>query len=147
MVNFDAKRVTPLEWAGIGAGALAFIDSFLPWYSVSYEGILGVGGSFSANAWDFALSLFAVLMLIAAGVVVLLPHLDVQVPNQTMIWLGLSGLALVFIVLRWLTFPSAAGIGGSAGAGFGLFVGLVLAVVSGVAAFLTYRSVNARTTA
>jgi hypothetical protein len=147
MVNFDAKRVTPLEWAGIGAGALAFIDSFLPWYSVSYEGLLGVGGSISANAWDYALSLLAVLMLIGAGVVVLLPHLDVQVPNQAMIWLGLSGVALVFIVIRWLTFESGSSLGASAGASFGLFVGLVLAVVSGVAAFLTYRSANTRTTA
>jgi hypothetical protein len=147
MASFDVKRVTPIEWAGIGAGALAFIDSFLPWYTVSFEGILGVAGSVSANAWDSALSLLAVLMLIAAGVIVLLPHFEVQVPNLTMIWLGLSGVALVFIVIRWLTFPSASGLGGSAGAGFGLFVGLILAVVSGVAAFLTYRAANTRTSA
>ncbi|HEV8558884.1 MAG TPA: hypothetical protein VGR06_21135 [Actinophytocola sp.] len=149
MVNFDAKRVTPLEWAGIGAGALAFIVSFFPWYSVSFgvEG-LGLGIDTSVSAWNAGfLAWFACLLLVAAGVVVILPHFGTEVPNLAMIWLGLSGLALVFIVIRWLTFPSASGFGGSAGASFGLFVGLVIAVVSGVAAFLNFRSANARTTA
>jgi len=147
MANFDVKRVTPLEWAGIGAGALAFIASFFPWYSVSFDsGGLGLDLSSSATAWDFALSLFAVLMLVAAGVLVLLPHLGTQIPNLALIWLALAGVATLFIVLRWLTFDSVEGLGGSAGASFGLFVGLVAAVVSGVAAFLTYRA-SSRTNA
>jgi hypothetical protein len=142
MANFDVKRVTPLEWAGIGAGALTFIASFLPWYSVSYEGGgLSLDIGISANAWEFALSLLAVLMLIAAGVLVLLPHLGTQVPNLAIIWLALAGLAFVFILIRWLTFPGDEGVPGvSAGAGFGLFVGLILALASGAGAFLTFRS-------
>ena len=51
MANFDVKRVTPLEWAGIGAGALGFIVSFFSWYSVTAEG-LGISRSEGVSAWD-----------------------------------------------------------------------------------------------
>jgi hypothetical protein len=151
MASFDVKRVTPIEWAGIGAGALAFIVSFFPWYSISFEGsdlIAGLGLDTSVSAWNAGFGAwFPCLLLVAAGVLVLLPHFGTQVPNLVMIWLGLSAAAVVIIILRWVTFPSASGFGGSAGAGFGLFIGLAVAVVSGVAAFLSYRSASTRTSA
>jgi hypothetical protein len=148
MATIDVKRITPLEWAGIGAGALAFIVSFFPWYSVSFGGseLAGFGIDTSLSAWNAGfLAWFSMILLLAAGVLVILPHFGTQVPNLAMIWLGLSALSLLFVILRWLTFPSASGFGASAGAGFGLFVGLVLAVVSGVAAFLNFRASSART--
>jgi hypothetical protein len=150
MANFDVKRVTPLEWAGIGAGALAFIVSFFPWYSISFDGggLAGFDLDTSLSAWNAGFGAwFSVLLLVAAAVVVLLPHFGTQVPNQPLVWLGLSAAALVIIILRWVTFPSASGFGGSAGAGFGLFIGLAAALVSGVAAFLVYRSTSNRATA
>lgn len=149
MANFDVKRVTPIEWTGIGAGALAFIVSFFPWVSASTEG-LGLSGTIaSGNAWSAGfLAWFSVLLLLAAGVLVLLPHLGTQVPNLAMIWLVLSGLAVLFIVLRWVTYgandTNVLGAGISYSAGFGLFIGLVLAVASGVAAFMTFRSAPSR---
>jgi hypothetical protein len=147
MASFDVKRVTPLEWAGIGAGALAFITSFLPWYTVSFDfgGPIGFSQSGSVNAWNANFGAwFPMLVLIAVGVVVLLPHLGTQVPNQPLIWLGAAAAAFVIIILRWVTFPSGDAPGVSAGAGFGLFVGLVLALVSGVAGFLSYRASSAK---
>ena len=145
MAEFDLKRVTPLEWAGSGAGALAFIVSFFPWYSFD---IAGFGGE-SASAWNSGfLAWFSVLLLMGAGVVVLLPHLDVQVARLPLIWLSLAGAATVFILIRWLTLPDD-GFGGlgilgetgiESGAGFGLIVGLIIAVVSTVAAFLNFRA-------
>lgn len=151
MASFDAKRVTPLEWAGIGAGALAFIASFFPWYSVSYDGpeIPGLGalGSSSASAWEVGIGgWLPVLMLVAAAVILLLPHFGTAVPNGTLIWLGLAGGAAVIILIRWLTLPGEDGFGVSQGAGFGIILGLLAAVVSGVAAFLVYRA-SSRATA
>jgi hypothetical protein len=151
MANFDVKRVTPLEWAGIGAGVLAFIFSFFTWVSASAEGLedFGFSGSLaSGNAWDAGfLAWFSVLLLVAAAVVVALPHFGTQVPNRAMIWLILAGLAVVFIVLRWVTYSSNDALGVSFGAGFGTFVGLLLALVFGVAAFLTFRGASSRTNA
>lgn len=150
MASFDVKRVTPLEWAGIGAGALAFITSFLPWYTVSFDfgAGLGLSSSGSANAWDANFGAwFPMLLLLAVGVMILLPHFGTQVPNLSLIWLAAAAAAFVIIILRWITFPSGDGPGVSAGAGFGLFVGLVIALASGVAGFLTYRASSARQTA
>ena len=149
MATFDAKRVTPLEWAGIGAGALAFIVSFFSWYSVTAEG-LGISRSEGITAWDAGfLAWFSMLLLLAAGAVVALPHFGTEVPNRALIWLGCAALSVVFIILRWVTYDGGStDLGGfgkvSAGAGFGLFVGLVLAVVSGAAAFLNYRASSSR---
>lgn len=147
MADLDLKRVTPLEWAGVGAGALAFIDSFLPWYSVSFAGF---GESLSAWNTGF-LAWFPVLLLIGAGVLVALPHFGTKVDRLPLIWLVLSGVATVLILLRWLTLPDDGGLGDvggllgddagfDSGAGAGLVIGLIIAVVSTVAAALAFRA-------
>lgn len=148
MANFDAKQVTPIEWAGIGAGALAFLISFFPWYSVSWDGAgLGLGVNESASAWTVGIGGWgAVLLLVAAAVIILLPHLGTAVPNKASLWLGFAAGATVIILIRWLTLPDDGGLGNlgagdfSSGAGFGLIIGLLAAIVSGVAAFLTFQS-------
>lgn len=139
MAEFDVKRVTPLEWAGIGAGALAFIVSFFPWVSIDFGNDLGslagIDTSVTGSAWDAGfLAWFSVLLLLGAAVVVILPHFGTQVPQRTMIWLGVSVAAFVFILLRSVTY------GAFIDPGFGLFIGLLLALVSAVAAFLVYRA-------
>ncbi len=145
MAEFDVKRVTPLEWAGIGAGALAFIVSFFPWYSVDFGGF----GGGSLNAWSTGFfGLLSVLLLMAAGGLVIAPHFGVAVARRALLWLSLSGAAVLFIVLQWLILPDDGGIGDfgvldsgiDSGAGFGLIVGLILAIVSAGAAFLTFRA-------
>ncbi|WP_026425362.1 hypothetical protein [Actinokineospora inagensis] len=147
MANFDPKRVTPIEWAGIGAGALAFIASFFPWYTVSYTGgfgLSGIGGSLSA--WGVGiLGWGAVLMLLAAGVLLVLPHVGTAVKNLSLIWLILAVVSVLFVIIRWLTLSSSSGLGSlgadvgiSEGAGFGLYLGLLAAIGSTVGAVLVF---------
>lgn len=126
MVNFDPKRVTPIEWAGIGAGVAAFLFSFFPW--------LSAGLSFlSFSAWNSGLlAWLPVLLLMGAGAVVLLPHLGTEVKNRTVLWLSFAGAATVLILLRWMTSQGFAAIG--------LFLGLLAALVSTAAAFLTFKA-------
>lgn len=154
MANFDTKQVTPIEWAGIGAGALAFLISFFPWYSFSWDGGgLGIGStSDSASAWSVGIGGWgAVLLLVAAAVIIVLPHLGTTVPNKATLWLGFAAAATVIILIRWLTLPDDGGLGAlagsgfSSGAGFGLIIGLIAAVVSGVAAFLNFQSAKKAT--
>jgi hypothetical protein len=142
MAEFDVKRVSTLEWAGIGAGFAAFIFSFLPWHSVSAGGF-----SDSANAWGTgALGLLAVLLLMAAGGLVLAPHLGVEVARLPLIWLGLSGVAVLFILLQWVVIPDGVeefgllGTGIESGAGFGLILGLIAAIASAGGAFMSFRA-------
>jgi hypothetical protein len=103
MAEFDLKRVTPLEWAGGGAGALAFIASFFPWYSIDFEGF----GGGSLSAWNTGfLAWFSVLLLMVAGGLVLAPKFGMKaVDRLPLIWLILAGVATVFILIRWLTLP------------------------------------------
>ncbi|MGB3439524.1 MAG: hypothetical protein WBA97_12320 [Actinophytocola sp.] len=137
MAEFDVKRVTTLEWAGIGAGLAAFIFSFLTWASLDLEDEFGLGMvvDTTASAWNVGfLGWFSVLLLVAAGVLVFLPHVGVEVPRLAMTWLILSGVAILLILLRLVTLDSYIS------PGFGLFLGLIAAIVSGVAALLTFRA-------
>lgn len=142
MAELDLKRVTPVEWAGIGAGALAFIVSFFPWFSVEIAGYSASGSAWSAGF----LGWFSVLLLLVAGGLVLAPHLGTNVDRLPLIWLILSGLATLFIIIRWLTLDAGVsdvgllGAGISVGAGFGLIVGLIAAIGSTVAAVMTFRA-------
>ena len=70
MAEFDVKRVTPLEWAGIGAGVLAFIVSFFPWASLDFgDEFGGFAVDLSGNAWDAGFAAwFSCLLLLGAAV-------------------------------------------------------------------------------
>jgi hypothetical protein len=138
MAEFDVKQVSTYEWLGIGAGGAALINSFLPWFSAG-EGVF----SYSANAWNLGfLSVVSVLVLIAAGVIVLLPHLGTQIQNRSLIWLGLAGLALLFTIIVFLINVFDDGVSISVG----ILLGLAAAVASGAGAFLTYKQTAPKTT-
>ncbi len=143
MAEFDVKRVTPLEWAGIGAGLFAFIVSFFPWASIDGGDDLLLG-AFAVNfsAWNAAfIAWFPVMLLMAAGVIVFLPHVGVAVPRQGLTWLSLAGAAFVLILLRLVTLDAFMS------PGIGLFLGLLAALVSGGAGFLAYRAAPKTATA
>lgn len=146
MAEFDVKRVSTLEWAGIGAGLAAFVFSLLPWYSVSYAGI---GGSLSAWNSGF-IAWFPMLLVLVAGGLLLATHFGVKVDRLPLIWLSLAAVAVVLVLLRWLTLPDDGGLGDlgtlggpsgfESGAGIGLILGLIAAIVSAVGAVLTFRA-------
>lgn len=135
----------------VGGALLVFILSFLPWYSVSFS-VLGHTDSASASAWDAGIGAwFPVLLLVAVGVVTVLSALGTVSWAPLMLAAVTTGGALVaavIIVLRWLTFPSgssdasdaALGVSGSAGAGWALYVSLVLAVAMAVFGYLGFAA-------
>jgi hypothetical protein len=159
MAGSQAGTMRTLDRVVIGAALLAYISSFLPWYSASIT-VLGVDRSSGVDAWNAGFGAwFAVLLLVAAGGVVLLDAFGGRVTlpaSRPLITLGLSALAVLTIVLRWVTFPDASGgLGGrlgelgdfdldsafavSSGAGFGLYLGLIAAIVAVVASLLALR--------
>jgi hypothetical protein len=145
MSEFDVKRVSTLEWAGIGAGLAAFIFSMFPWYSVSYAGF-----GESLSAWNSGfIAWFPMLMVLVAGGLLLATHFGVKVDRLPLIWLALSAVAVVLVLLRWITLPDDGGLGDfgllgdsgfESGAGVGLILGLIAAAVSTVAAVLSFRA-------
>ena len=125
--SFDIAKLDLVARVAALCGLLAFIDSFLPWYTVSFEGV-GIG---SANAWDLDYAWIPVLLLLGLGIAVALPAFGAgmrQVINPATV--GVVGaVATVIIVIRWATYPSGSDLGVDAGAGVGTYLGLVLALI------------------
>jgi hypothetical protein len=157
MAGSDAAKVRTLDGVVIGAGLLAYASSFLPWYSESVSVLGNTRWVRRDDAWQAGFGAwFSVLLLVVAGGVVLVSMLGGRLRLSTsrpLITLGLSVLALVTVLLRWATFPTATrGLGevdhvdlgdlftASSGVGFGLYLGLIAAVAAVVASFLALRS-------
>jgi hypothetical protein len=160
MVGSGAARLTALDGVMVGAGLLAYISSFLPWYTTSVS-VLGINRSASADAWHAGVGAWcSVLLLVLVGVLVLVGTLGGlgASASRSLITLGLSVLAFIALILRWVTFPDASGglsrsdeLGGldlgsaftvSSGAGVGLYLGLIATIVAVVASLLTLRAVG-----
>jgi hypothetical protein len=158
MAGSGAAKVAALDLIVVGAGLLAYISSFLPWYTASIS-VLSINRSASVDAWHAGFrAYFSVLLLVVAGVLVLVSTLrgPVLTASRSLITLGVSVLALVTLVLRWMTFPDAGSglgkpddLGGfdlgnaftvSSGAGVGLYLGLIAAIAAVVASLLTFRA-------
>lgn len=130
-------------------GLLAFIDSFLPWYSVSIKGslaALGGAGGASGSAWDIGFwAWFPMLLLLAIGALVALPAIGQNISVRGgYAAIGAAALLVTFIVLiRWLTYPSVPAEDAAfidAGADFGTYIGLILGIVATVFAYLGFTA-------
>lgn len=133
----------------VGGALLIFVFSFLPWWSFSIS-FLGESISGHASAWNAGIGAwFPVLLLVASGVVTLLVALDAIKWAPLMLWTIVTlaaAVSVIIIILRWITFPSADTSGGltggssSAGAGYALYVSLVLAIAMAVFGFLGFSA-------
>ena len=130
-------------------GLLAFINSFLPWYSVSVKGslaALGGAGSASGNAWDIGFwAWFPMLLLLAIGVLAALPALgqNISVRGGYAAVGAAALLATIIVLIRWLTYPSLPAEDAAfvdAGADFGTYVAVVLGIVATAFAYLGFTA-------
>ena len=161
MAGSGAARVTALDWIVVGAGLLAWGSSFLPWYTYTANvSILSINrsGSINVDAWHAGFGAYlSVLLLAVASVVVLVSTVGGLglTASRSLITLVVSVLALVTLVLRWVTFPDTSGglgelgdvdlgsafaVSSGAGAGVGLYLGLIAAIAAVVASLLTVRA-------
>jgi hypothetical protein len=160
MAGSAAAKVTALDWVVVGSGLVAYISSYLPWYRASVS-VLGIDRSAAVNAWNAGFGAwFSVLLLVVVAGLVLVSTLGgrLRMPtSRPLITLAVSALAFITIVLRWVTYPDASGgfaghlgelgdfdLGSaftvSSGAGSGLYLGLIAAMVAVVASLLTFRA-------
>ena len=112
----------------MGAGALTFIASFLPWVSVSLGFVSGSGNAWQSGllAWAAVLVCVAVAAAVAADT-----FLGIQLPSPGRFaarHLLIAGAALVLILLiaRAIWLPSIPGVSISLGAGF--FIAMIAAL-------------------
>lgn len=142
MENFDPKRLTTTDWVLSGVGVFCFIVSFFHFYTASAS--LGPLGKVSASkdAWGAGFgSWFPMLLMLALGVVAFLRAFDVSLPvpgGVPVLGLGVSALALIILLLRWVTFPDAPA-GVDAGPSIGFWLGGLAVIVGGVFSALEFR--------
>ncbi len=120
----------------IFAGAILFIDGFLPWYSVD----LGIV-TYSQNGWQSPGQIWSILAifigLAMAAVVVLKNFTDVDIPDNVSgftwpkIYLGGGVAALVLVLIKLLNESNSMG--------FGFYLGIIAAGALAVAGVLMYR--------
>jgi hypothetical protein len=136
----DAKSWKRTDQAILAGAAVAFIAGFLPWYG--YTGSISILRNASISGWSSGFWAWAgVLLLTLAGVFLFLRLAETTMPDLPiapgMVVVGLSGLGLLFVIIRWLTFPSVPGL--AVGAKWGIWVALIAGLVETVAAVMQVR--------
>jgi hypothetical protein len=142
VAQLDVKKLTNLDWVIVGGAGLAFISTFLPWYSASV-----LGFSASVSGWSTSYGWLGALIMIGAGVYLLMAKSGVNLssvkvkPSQVVI--GLAALGTLIVIIRWATLPSGSGGAGGIGYSYGPSAGIYLAIIAGlaesVAAFMLLR--------
>jgi hypothetical protein len=134
--GIDLSKLSTADKLILGGAGGFFIWSFIPvWYSVDFgEGF--VVGSASFNGWR-SMTLFAALLsilaLIWAGL--RLANVSINVSFKPgMVDLGIAALALLFTLLGLVVKYA-----GVAGFSWGLFVGILLALVWSYGAYMKYQ--------
>lgn len=128
----------------IGGAVVFLIAMLLPWVSVSLAEGLGI--DLSESGFDSSLLVFAFLLLLAAAVWLLLRHfgvrMDLPVPRGV-VTLGLTGLALLFVVVKFidvLTGGDYGDFGADTGTGFGAYLGLLAALAAVAGAVMLFQA-------
>ncbi|MGH8922387.1 MAG: hypothetical protein ACRD0H_29305 [Actinomycetes bacterium] len=151
-------RATTPEWVVVGAGLLAYVASFFPWHRTRVA-VLGVERSVGdSNAWSAGFGAwFSVLLLVVAGGMVLTSAMGMRrrlTTSRPLTTLGLAALALITILLWWVTSSDTSDGQGdlddidvdglfavSSGAGPGLYLALAAAIVAVLASLLSLRRI------
>jgi hypothetical protein len=120
------------------AGALFFIDSFLPWY-----GVLGFNGS----AWDVGgTATIAVILAIAATAFAAAQavgaKMTIEPKTSGLIYAVLGGGTVLFTIIRIAAKPGGGVAGGLITRKYGIWVALILALVLAYGAYQKYQAGN-----
>ena len=142
-MKFDAKRFSNTDWAIVGGAALAFLSGFLPWWG--YNGPLGLYAS-SISGWSAGFSAWAgILLLTVAGVYLFLRRSEVSLRTPyvgpAVFVAGVAALGLLLVVIRWVTLPRVhAGLAGSIGAKYGIWIAIIGGAIETVGAVAQMRA-------
>jgi hypothetical protein len=141
MAVIGGRNVGTNDLVVMGVGVLAFIDSFLPWWGVDFKGL----GGGSVSAWHFVGAWFPVVLMMAVAMLVVgkvfngrsMGQIGTSPVSWNLVSVAVAAIAAIIILLRWVTYPGGHSGGFDAGARFGTYIGLILAIVQTVFAYLS----------
>jgi hypothetical protein len=142
-MTFDVKRLSTLDRVIAGGAGVAFVSGFMPWWG--YTGPLDVYSA-SVSGWSAGFTAWAgTLLLTLAGVYLVLRRSGVSLPElpvgPAVAVAGVGALGLLLVVIRWVTLPRVhAGLAGSIGAKYGIWLALIAGVAEVAAAVVELRA-------
>jgi hypothetical protein len=133
------QGANPYDLGIIGAGILAFLLSFFPYYTASVAGF-----SDSEGAWHGFFGWFAALVALAAAALLALRLLGIHVLDAAMTRLACLGgfaLALLCVIIAFFVTPGIGGCGSFCdgidfGRGFGFWASAIVVIAGLVLSFL-----------
>jgi hypothetical protein len=142
--SFDPKTINPLDWGLLAAGVLAFIFSFVSYYtaSIDYQGIHASG---HINAWHGFFGWFAMLCaLVGSGIVALAlfaPQVRLSAPPRLIALIAYAIAALCVIIAIFVVPIDMTGAppGASKGHGFGFWISLIVILAGLVLALMRFQ--------
>jgi hypothetical protein len=139
MAQFDINKLDTSDRIVVGAGLLALICMFLPWYG--FSGLLG-GASYSgfSSGWGW----IGALLIVAAAVYLAMLRSGSNLPKTSygpgVTVLGLSAIGTIIVILRWVTVPKAGFDGYGYGPKFGMYLTILAGVVQVILAFRLFKA-------
>ena len=142
----DLSKLSIGDKLAVVGAFVAVVAGFLPWYKWSSGSVFGVAGvDVSASLWDASGGI--AFLVLAGGVVgiavIILRMLEVfdlsdQGVPESLVVLIAAGVVALFTLFRVASIPGGAGIAGY-GRSWGLWVGLVGAVIYVLGAFMKFQ--------
>jgi hypothetical protein len=142
-MKIDLGRLSQLDRGIAGGAAVVFISGFLPWW-----GYTGPANIYNASVKGFSTGFTGwagILLLFLAGLYLFLRRMDVSLPalpvGPAVAVAGVAAIGLALVVIRWLSLPSVhAGLAGSIGAKWGIWVALLAGIVEVACAVVELRA-------
>jgi len=139
----DLKSLDRNDQVVLGAGVLAFIASFFPYYGASGS-FLGQHASSSTNAWHgwnvFALLLIVVATLIAAAMVFAAESLPDSPVSLNFVVAALTAVGAVILIIRSFTLDHGSVGSFDYGLRWGAYVLMIVSVIQAVFAVMRLRA-------
>jgi hypothetical protein len=142
-MKIDLGRLSQLDRGIAGGAGVVFISGFLPWW-----GYTGPANIYNASVKGFSTGFTGwagILLLFLAGLYLFLRRMDVSLPalpvRPAVAVAGVAATGLALVVIRWLSLPSVhAGLAGSIGAKWGIWVALLAGIAEVACAVVELRA-------
>jgi hypothetical protein len=140
----DLRQLPRNDQLLLGAGVLAFIASFFPFYGISFDAGAFGSGSSSVTAWHSYGTLGVLLVIAAVILAAILVFSRTTLPDVPVSWnvilVGLAALGTLLIILRGFTYNTASAPGASIGLKWGAYVVMILCLAFTALAVMRLRS-------
>jgi hypothetical protein len=144
--GFNASAVNPLDWGILAAGFLAFIFSFVSWYSFTAKIAGFTSATVHENAWHGFFGLLAVLLALIGSALVAVelfaPTVSLPFPAR-LVGLGLYAVATLFMLLTLFIVPDYHGYSGPGidkGHSFGYWISLIVIIAGLVMSLMRFQA-------